>query len=240
MTSIESPSTPQAPSTADSVREWVNSLPQIYQAQLEYAPKQAEQQVSLAQQYAAPLGQAYKSAQEAMYPETSALQEKLATQASEGMDSSLPNWMREQYLSNLRANLGTNIGSPIAADYTSRGLLEQNKNWQDYYRNLALSVSGRQPLASPGTANYTDYLSGFNPSSVMNYNANTYGSYSNAYANMYNANSKIASQNSPGAIMSGIGNVIGKIGMGAATGGVGLGMDNAFGQMVLQNAIAGF
>ena len=190
-TRIETPSSPAAPTTAESVQAWVDALPKIYETQMQYAPLQAQQQVSLAQQYAAPLGQAQLAAQQAMYPQTTALQEKLATAASQGMDSGLPDWAKQTYQDTFRAQLGENALSGIGADYMSRGMMQQEKDWRDYYNNLGLSVAGRQPLSSPGQAQTSDYMSQFTPNSVMKYNAQNYGNYSNAYANMYNTNSQM-------------------------------------------------
>lgn len=187
-TNIEQPTPPSAPSTAESVQAWVDALPQIYKTQMEYAPLQAQQQVSLAQQYAAPLGQAQLAAQQAMYPQTTALQEKLATTASQGMDSGLPSWAKQSYLDTYRAQLGDNALAGVGADYMSRGMMQQEKDWRDYYNNLGLSVAGRQPLSQPGQAQTSDYMSGFTPNSVMGYNAQNYGNYSNAYSSMYGTN----------------------------------------------------
>ena len=187
-TKVEAPQTPAAPTTAESVQAWVDALPKIYETQMQYAPLQAQQQVSLAQQYAAPLGQAQLAAQQAMYPQTTALQEKLATAASQGMDSGLPDWAKQTYQDTFRAQLGENALSGVGADYMSRGMMQQEKDWRDYYNNLGLSVAGRQPLSSPGQAQTSDYMSQFTPNSVMGYNAQNYGNYSNAYANMYGTN----------------------------------------------------
>ncbi len=192
-TKIETPSAPAAPTTAESVQAWVDALPQIYQTQMQYAPLQAQQQVSLAQQYAAPLGQAQLAAQQAMYPQTTALQEKLATAASQGMDSGLPDWAKQTYQDTFRAQLGENALSGVGADYMSRGMMQQEKDWRDYYNNLGLSVAGRQPLSSPGQAQTSDYMSQFTPNSVMGYNAQNYGNYSNTYANMYGTNQQAQS-----------------------------------------------
>ena len=51
-TSIEQPSPPSAPSTAESVQAYVGSLPAMYQAQLEWAPQLEAQQYQTALQYA--------------------------------------------------------------------------------------------------------------------------------------------------------------------------------------------
>ncbi len=210
-TSIEA-SQPTAPTTGQSVKDWANALPQIYETQMKYAPLQAQQQVNLAQQYAAPMGQAMQAAQSAMYPKTTALQENLAGVATEGMSSQVPDWMQQAYRSNVNAQLGTNANSPIGADYMSRGLLQQQQDWQRYYQNLGLSVTGRQPLTQAGTPQTSDYMSGFTPGSVMANNASIYGTQAGIYGNQltYNTNANAQMQryigmgmNMGGAMMGG-------------------------------------
>jgi len=192
-TSIPTPETQAAPTEAQNMQDWIQNYPAMFELQQKYAPLEAQQQVELAQQYAQPLGEAYKAANEAMYPETSAIQEKLAQQALTGMESGVPDWQKAQYQSDLNANLGANVGSGIGADYVSRGMLQQQQDWQNYYRDLGLSVAGRQPLATAQTPSYSNYASTYTPSSVANTNAQNYGSYSNAYANMYGTNANYAS-----------------------------------------------
>lgn len=177
-TNIEAPT---QPSTADAVNAWVNSMPQVYSTQMQYAPLQAQQAVDLANQYAGQYGQAMQKAQAGMYPETSKLQEQLATQAGQGMQSDVPDWMKQQYKSNVNAQLGSNVASPIGADYMSRGLLQQQQDWKQYYNNLALSTAGRQPLTSAATPATSDYMSGYTPQSVMGFTSNTYGTAGNIY-----------------------------------------------------------
>jgi len=214
-TEINQPSPPPQPSTAEAIQAWADVMPQIMETQMEYAPLQAQQQVELAQQYAAPLGQAYQQAQAEMYPETQALQEDLATQASEGMDEGLTPDEMQMYRDIYAANLGTSAGAPIGADYMGRNLMQQDIARKDYYRNLGLSVAGRQPLANPQTPATGQYSQGFSPQGVMNYKASTYGPYAGAYSNMYNTNAAMAQANSP---MSMIGTGLqglGTLGMGA-------------------------
>jgi len=191
---VETPTPPAAPTTAENMQDWISNYPAMFELQQKYAPLEAQQQVELAQQYAAPLGQAMYDAQKAMYPETSALQEKLAGQALTGMESGVPEWMKSQYLSDVNANLGTNVGSGVGADYVSRGLLQQQQDWQNYYRDLGLSTAGRQPLAQPSNPGYSNYASTFTPSSVAGANNQNYGNYSNAYSSMYGANAQLAGQ----------------------------------------------
>jgi hypothetical protein len=187
------PETPKPQTQAESLNDWITSYPKMFALQKEYAPLEAQQQVELAQQYATPLGQAYADANKAMYPETSALQEQLAAQAATGMTSDVPEWQKAQYQSDLNANLGTNVGSGIGADYVSRGMLQQKQDWQNYYRDLGLSVAGRQPLAQAQSPSYSNYASTYTPGQVAGTNAQNYGSYSNAYANMYGTNANFAS-----------------------------------------------
>lgn len=180
-TQITYPSAPAQPSTAEAISAWVQSMPQVFAEQQRQAPLEAAQQVQLAQQYAQPLALAYKTAQETLYPTTSALQENMATQATEGMNAtSMPSWMRDQYLSDFNANIGTNAGAPIGADYVSRGMQKQLFEQQKYYRDLGLSLAGRQPLSQPTTPQTNNYASTFTPSSVMSAQSQNYGTYANA------------------------------------------------------------
>lgn len=178
-------SPPPAPSAADTAKAWADAMPQVYETEIKYAPLQAQSELDLLQKYAAPIGQAYKSAMEELYPETAGLQENLALQARQGMTADMPAWMKDAYRDEYSAALGTNVGSPIGADYMSRGMMWEQKKYNDYYRDLALSVSGRQPLAQPQRAQTGNYSQGFTPESVMSYGAQTYGSNTAAYANMY-------------------------------------------------------
>ena len=192
-TSIESPSTPTPPTAAQNMQDWIQNYPAMFALQKQYAPQEAQQQVELAQQYAQPLGEAYKAANDAMYPETAALQEQLAGQAASGMESGVPDWQRQQYQSDLRANLGSNVGSGMGADYTSRGLMQQNQDWQNYYRDLGLSVAGRQPLATAQSPSYSNYASTYTPGQVASTNSSNYGNYVGAYSNMYGTNANFTS-----------------------------------------------
>lgn len=221
----QAPSQPAPPSTAMSSADYNAMLENQYQQALKYAPLQAQQAVDLASQYALPYGEAYKAAQEAMYPGTVALQEQLASQAAEGMQSQAPQSVRDEYLSNMRSNLGTNVGSPIAADYTSRGLMNMNEDWKRYYQSLGLSVTGRQPLTQSTTPNTTDYMGQANLGNVMSFNSGIYGtqgsmynSQMNAYSNNQRYNNPWSNMSSVGNLMSGAGAMGGLFGTGSAIG----------------------
>jgi len=177
---VYQPTPPAAPTTAEAINAYIAGYPKMFALQQEYAPQQAAQQVELAQQYAAPLGQAYQQAQEAMYPGISSLRDTLTEQAQAGMGSEVPDWMRQEYLSNVRAQLGPQAGSPIGADYLSRGLLQQQEDWKRYYQNLGLSLTGQQSLLQPTGTTAPDMMSGYTPQSVMNQMMGGYNTYAQA------------------------------------------------------------
>jgi len=215
-TTVQTPTPPAAPTTQESIDAWIESMPQVYETQMQYAPMQAQQQVELAQQYAQPMGQAMLSAQRAMYPEEYKLSDLASQQALEGMQGQLPDWQKQQYQSDLRANLGTSAGSPMGADYMSRGMMQQQQEYQNYYRNLGLSIAGKQPIAGAQQPQTTDYMSGYTPQGVMSSMQQGYGNYAGLYGSMYGANAQMAMQPSPfGQIMGGL---AGGLGTGIGTG----------------------
>jgi hypothetical protein len=180
-TSIYTPTPAPAPTTAQSMQDWVANNPAVLTEQMRTNQVQAENYMQLYNQYALPIAQADYNANAALYPETAKLQETMAGQAAEGMTATtMPDWMRKQYQSDMNANLGTNAGSPIGADYVSRGMQSQLFDQQKYYRDLGLSLAGRQPLTAAASPAGTDYTSSFTPQSVMNYTQQGYGSETQA------------------------------------------------------------
>ena len=191
VTDISAPA-PTAPDPSAEVNAWVNALPQVYQTQSQYMPQMAQEQQSIQQQ---------------LYPQVSQLSENLATQANQGMNSTMPSWMTDQYKSDMNAQLGQNASSPIGADYMSRGLMQQNQNWKQYYQNLGLSVSGQQPLTQPSL----NYMQGFSPNSVMQGMNSNYGTAGNIYGSQlgYNSAQNSAYMNLIGAGLGAAGSVAG-------------------------------
>jgi hypothetical protein len=99
--------------------------------------------------------------------------------------------MKQQYQSDLRAQLGTNAASGIGADYVSRNMLNQQQQYQQYYQNLGLSLAGRQPLVNAQSPTYTNQLGNYQPGQALQYTSNNYGTFSAA-------NKPIVSQNQSG------------------------------------------
>ena len=132
---------------------------------------------------------------------------QLAGIASKGMDSNTPDWMRQQYQSDMSGALGTNAGSPIGADYRSRGLLQQSEDWKRYYQGLGLNV------ANSASSTYGALTGGFTPGQALQYSQGNYSSYLPQY--------QAASQYTPGAsALTGLGGQMMGIGMGGIVQGV--------------------
>jgi len=189
-TTVYQPTPPTAPSISDTMADYTESLPALYAAQMEYAPQLAQQQVDLMSQYGGQYGQAMKDSQAAMNPETTALQEKLAGQASEGMDAGLSDFEKEQYRDTMSANLGTNAGSGIGADYMSTGMMQAQQGRQDQYRNLGLSLAGKQQMAQPSVPGQANYMQGYQPGQALGFASQNYGSFANAGRPMAMTNSR--------------------------------------------------
>lgn len=179
-TQIIQPTPPPAPSTADAINAYVQSLPALFEAQLKYAPMEAQQQLDLTRQFAIPYAQAYQEAQETLYPGTSALQEGLVEKARAGMTGSVPQGMRDQYRSDLLAQLGENAKSGVGADYVSRNLINQQEQYNQYYQNLGLSLAGRQPLVTPSAPGFTNQMGNYQPGQGLQYTAGNYGTFAAA------------------------------------------------------------
>ena len=208
---IYEPTAPAAPSSADAIQAWIQGMPDIFRMQQEFAPQEAAQQVELAQQYARPLGVAYQEAQEAMYPGTTAVREQLTQQAQEGMAGDVPDWARQQYLSNVRAQLGEQAGSPIGADYLSTGMMQQQEDWRRHYQNLGLQLSGQQQQLQPQAPQATSYMGGFTPQGVGEQQQAGYSSYATAARPFaYSAPDYSGYLSGAGGFMTGMGNLIGK------------------------------
>ena len=212
-TQIIQPTPPPQPSTKEAIEAYVQSLPALYAAQLQYAPQEAAQQVQLAQQYAIPLAQAYQSAQDVLYPGTSRLQEQLANTAGQRSTGEIPSNLREQYRSDLAAQLGTNVNSGVGADYISRNLLNQQEDYNRYYQNLGLSLAGRQPLVNPSSPNYTNQLANYQPGQGLQYTAGNYGTFAGASRPFTTQNQSgmpnwISGLNAGGSLLQGIGSIV--------------------------------
>lgn len=167
---------PAAPSASAQMQDYIQNYPQMVQLQQQYNPELAGLDYQLFQQYAPQYTQTAQDIQSQLYPQTSKLQEGLAGQALEGMDSQLPDWAKQQYQSDFNAGIGMNVNAPIGVSDRNIGLLNLQKQWQDYYRNLGLSVANRQPLQQTAQPSFQNAGSPQATSPFLQYGASTYAS----------------------------------------------------------------
>lgn len=167
---------PAAPTAGAQLSEYITNYPKLVEMQRQYNPETAALDYQLFQQFAPQYTQTAMDIQNQLYPQTGQLQENLAGQALEGMQGQLPDWARQQYESNFNAGLGMNVNAPIGVSERNIGLLNLQKEWQDYYRNLGLSVAQRQPLQQTASPSFQNAGSMESVNPFLNYGASTYAS----------------------------------------------------------------
>lgn len=144
---INPPAPPPAPTLGATIQDYVANYPQLVAQQQQYGPELAQLDYQLQQQYAPQYAALEKQINESLYPQTAGLQESLSAQAAQGINEGLPADLRQQYVSDFNAGIGMNVNAPIGVSDRNVALTQLNKQWGDYYRNMGLSLAGRQPLA---------------------------------------------------------------------------------------------
>jgi len=180
-------SIPTPPTATSGVSDWLANYPRIVESMEQYLPREMMAQVK---------------AQEQAYPEETAMKQQLMGQISEGMGAEPPDWYQSKYQDYYKSLLGENVKSGIGADYYSTGMMEQNKNWGDYWRNLAASFAGAQPVYQAN-----NMASQFTPGQVMSNNMAGYQSYLPAWSQQSQQNWM-----TPFMYMQGAGNVLSGLG----------------------------
>lgn len=257
------PAPPPPPSPTEqaqaAVQAQVDALPQIFQSQLQFAPKFtqltldqvrqfgpqfAEEAASLQEQFGGRLAEATRAEQEILAPER--------VEASRAIDEFL-----EQGPEDLTDAEVAKIQQDARAAAASRGLAESGFSGVDElsrlfnarqalksrFLNVALAASGRLPgaglqsvQASPLAAGPGQLVQNVSPSNVFgafSSNAANRASVFGTQASLFNTQSALANQGSPFGQIAG--SVIGA-GLGALSGGVGslaaggLGMSGLLGQ----------
>lgn len=185
--SISTPTPPPAPTVADTTKAYVDSLPAMYQASLDWNPKLTQQEFDLTSQYAGK----YKDLQTSLYPELAKLDSQLTSQATTGSATSqLSPEQQKMYVDQYRSEVGDQQGSGIGADYVSRGVLGQGMQQQQFYQNMALALTGRQSLYQVQQTPTTNIQNGYNYGSVAGQMQQGYGNYSQLYGSMYGNNAQ--------------------------------------------------
>ncbi len=146
-----------APEFGESIQDFINSLPQLLAAQQEFAPQFAGLQQQIQQQ---------------LFPITSGLQETLAGQALEGIEDPLSEELQQEFLNTQRALTGRQSAAPIGGASISRNLLGLKEGRRQQSQSLALSLAGRQPLASGAGG---QQFVGLQPGQALGFNQGIFG-----------------------------------------------------------------
>lgn len=153
----DDPQTPSKPEFGGSIQDFIDALPQLLQAQQEFAPQFAGLQQQIQQQ---------------LFPITSGLQETLAGQALEGIEDPLSEELQQEFLNTQRALTGRQSAAPIGGASISRNLLGLKEGRRQQSQSLALSLAGRQPLASAAGG---QSLVGLQPGQALGFNQGIFG-----------------------------------------------------------------
>lgn len=175
---------PQPPTYAQSVKDYVDNYPQLFELQKKYAPLEAQQQLDLLNQYGPELSNYYSEEQKRLTPYTYGLQENLAKVAQDNMMGGIPDSLRNSYVDQYRAEVGPNAGSPIGADYVSNNLARTAQDYNQYYQGLGLSLINKIPASSntPSTINSSNTAAGL--PQALGYNQGNYGNYAQGITNV--------------------------------------------------------
>lgn len=188
--------TPQPQPAASSTQGLGEATREAFQAQLDYNPQIAAQDFSMAEMYAPKYEELLRGIEQDAYPYTAKLQEQLAQRASEGIGGSLTPQLEQSYRDRLRSEIGPNVGSGIGADYVSRGIVDAEQQYQSYYDNLGLSLTGRLPLSQAQNPQLRTADMLVSPSGQMGYNQGVYGIQGSIFSNLYNSQASLqASKN---------------------------------------------
>jgi len=170
-TKVSTPEPPKAPTAVQTATDFASAMPVYYKTALEFEPQIAQMQQGIQQQ---------------LYPYTAGLQEQLAQQAQQGMSAGMPEIYRGQVSDAIKSQFGRNaVYNPIGQQQYGIGMADAERNWQQYYQNMGLSLAGRQPLTQPN-----NMMQSYTPAANMNYASTNYGNYSNLYGSMYPTNQK--------------------------------------------------
>lgn len=178
---------PSAPTVAGSLADQKEFAKAQYELGLQYNPQLAAQDFALSSEYAPKYQQLMQQTEAAAYPYTAGLQEQLAKRASEGIGGSLTDQMQQSYRDQLRSEIGPNVGSGIGADYVSRGMVDATQQYQRYYDDLGLSLTGRLPLSQAQNPQFRTAQQLADPNAIMGFNQGVYGTQGSIFNNMYSS-----------------------------------------------------
>jgi hypothetical protein len=224
----------QAPTYSETSAQRIASIPQEYEAKQKYDPLYNQLDWEQLQKYTPLVNDLMAAEQQRLSPNQYALNEDLAQQALTGSKADLPALMKQSALDTFRSEIGSNVGSPIGAEYTSRNLAQLGEQYRNNYQNMGLSLLNKFPTqAQSATPQGNQGLSAQNLNSSYGTQMQGYGAYQSALANSYYQPAPSSSRfNIGGLVGGGIGAVAGNAlvpGMGGIYGaGLGYGMGSQF------------
>lgn len=186
----ELPQAPETQSYSEVLQDFIANRPELTQSDIQASQSLSQAQLDLIKQFAAPTGLALRSAQEEINPELAKLQKDLVGQVTQGLTGELPDILKDQYLSDIRANLGTNVGSPIGATALARELFGLGESRRQSFINPALSLLGKYTTPQATIPGIDTTGTTTSPSTALSYAsqqanqlANIYGTQASLYAN---------------------------------------------------------
>jgi hypothetical protein len=160
---VVNPTVPSAPSYSSSIQDYISNYPKIFDLMKQYSPQEAALQ---------------KETFASLYPEQAGLTENLAGIANKGMNSGAPDWYKNQMQDTLSAKFGrAQVFNPLGQQAYGAEYQSGLQNWQKYYSDLGLSLSGKTPLYGANTSMTQSYQ----PNQAAAYNQANYGNYLNAW-----------------------------------------------------------
>lgn len=184
---------PVTPTITGSLADQKEFAKAQYELGLQYNPQLAAQDFGLAQEYVPKYQQLMQETEKQAYPYTVGLQEQLAKRATEGIGGGLTAQMEQSYRDRLRSEIGPNVGSGIGADYVSRGLIDAEQQYQRYYDDLGLSLTGRLPLSQAQNPQLRNVQQIADPNAIMGFNQSVYGTQGSIFSNLYNSQANLQS-----------------------------------------------
>lgn len=175
-----------APTAGQSLEEQIRLQPQLLAARQKYDPQFNQLDYEQLSKYTPLINDLMKAEQQRLSPNQYALNESLAKQALEGSQADLPSLMKQSALDTFRSEIGSNVGSPIGAEYTSRNLAQLGEQYRNNYQNMGLSLLNKFPTqATSATPQGAQSFSASNLNSAYGNQVQGYGAYQNALANSY-------------------------------------------------------
>ena len=221
----QAPAAPQQVTQRDAIQDFITNRGDLFASDQQWQGKEAQQQMDLVNEFAAPMGQAMRTANEAVNPEITGLQSSLFGDIEQGLTGEIDPIEKAMFESNLRANIGSNVGSEMGGTAMARELFGLGQQKKHTAQNQALSFIGRQPVNQAQNPNVTSSFGQYTPGQSLNYASQQNSNLANIFgtqAGMFNnQNTNLTTQR--GQTMDMFGNIVGGVGAlgGGLAGGIG-------------------